>query len=143
MVTASRPTRLSIEEEFYSPIPLGKGQRVEYNAGPEAGGLVLLGYILRWGACYYVAGPDFAHTEQQLLTAIKAGRVDVLGQGEAQAARVQRHGSLLEAVAGLCALIDQAYGPEGERPLEGLEYIEEEDVLDPSATPEDPTYAEC
>ncbi|SNR89900.1 hypothetical protein [Hymenobacter mucosus] len=142
MITAPRPSRLHIEEEFYTPIPQGKGQRVQFNAG-GAEGLLLLGYILRWEARYYVAGPDFAHTEQELLHAITSNTVEQLGAGEAPAARVQRFSCLQEAVAALCELIDLAYGPEGASPLEELDFFDEADRIDPDAAPEDPTYAEC
>ncbi|MBG8555108.1 hypothetical protein [Hymenobacter guriensis] len=141
MLTTSRPSRLSIEEQYYAPIPQGQGQRVKFNAGAEAGGLMVLGFILRWGACYYVAGPDFANTEQELLRAIQAGNVSSLGIREAPAARVHCFGSLLEAVEGLCILIELAYGPEGEQLLDEQE--EEDEPFDACATPEDSSYAMC
>ncbi len=144
MTIILRPSRLSIEQEFYAPIPLGEGRRVQYNAGApdQDGPLQLLGYILRWGACYFVAGPDFAHDEQELIQAIKVGRVDHLGKDEVPAARVQRFCSLIEAVSGLCTLIDLAYGPEGESMLECPE-SDEHEVFDADASPEDPSYAQC
>ncbi|MCR5890355.1 hypothetical protein LRS06_21750 [Hymenobacter sp. J193] len=141
MVLTTRPSRLSIEAEFYTPIPHGQGQRVEFNAGAEAGGLMVLGFILRCGACYYVAGPDCANTEQELLRAIQAGNVSSLGIREAPATRVHCFGSLLKAVEGLCRLIDLAYGPEGEQLLD--EQDEEEEPFDACANPEDSSYAMC
>lgn len=143
MTLIQRPSRLRIEEEFYTPLPLGQGRRVQLNAGaPEQESpRQMLGYILRWETGYFVAGPDFAHTEAELIQAITAGQVEQLGCGEAPAARVQRFCSLIEAVSGLCTLIDLTYDPEGESLLEELE-SDEEEPFDAYATPEDPSYAQ-
>lgn len=143
MVTAIRPSRQTIEEEFYTPLPVGQGRHIQHRVNGEdaEGSLETLGYLLRWEACYFVAGPDFAYSEQELLHAVTQGRVEQLNRGEAEAAQVHRYCSLIEAVAGLCSLIGQSYGPEGEAHLEDEQWPEEY-LLDAGASPEDPSYCQ-
>lgn len=108
------PTIAGIRQEFTTPLYHGHGRRVTYFPAP-GNREVMLGTVARLFDCFYVTGPDFAHSEEAARQVLRTGHadqqaIDQLNDGLPHVARMHRASSQEQAIELLCKLVCARYG---------------------------------